>query len=169
MAELTTKDRLQPSLLDRLCDDEPDKLQEPLERRVLTLARLRECVLRDLNWLFNATQLSASEDLTNCPFVVHSVINYGIPPLSGATVARVDLRAMEQALRQSILDFEPRLLADSVRVRAKVGEDVVSLHNVLSFDIECRLWAQPAPLALLLRSNIDLESGQTSVQEIGSG
>ncbi len=28
MAELTTKERLQPSLLDRLTDDEPDKTQE---------------------------------------------------------------------------------------------------------------------------------------------
>lgn len=28
MAELTSKERLQPSLLDRLTDDEPDKTQE---------------------------------------------------------------------------------------------------------------------------------------------
>jgi type VI secretion system protein ImpF len=34
MAELTQKDRLQPSLLDRLTDDEPDKLQESREKRI---------------------------------------------------------------------------------------------------------------------------------------
>lgn len=33
MAELTPKDRLQPSLLDRLTDDEPDKTQESREKR----------------------------------------------------------------------------------------------------------------------------------------
>jgi len=33
MAELTQKERLQPSLLDRLTDDEPDKLSEAREQR----------------------------------------------------------------------------------------------------------------------------------------
>ena len=33
-------------------------------------------------------------------------------------------------------------------------------HNVLSFEIRGQLWSLPYPLELLLRSNIDLESGQ---------
>ena len=44
MAELTSKERLQPSLLDRLTDDEPDKTQESRDQRVLSANRLRECV-----------------------------------------------------------------------------------------------------------------------------
>ncbi|HJX53099.1 MAG TPA: type VI secretion system baseplate subunit TssE, partial [Polyangia bacterium] len=39
MAELTPKERLQPSLLDRLTDDDPGRATEPRESRVLSPAR----------------------------------------------------------------------------------------------------------------------------------
>jgi len=167
MAELLPQDRLQPSLLDRLIDDEPEKRAEPPERRVLTLSRLREYVLRDLNWLFNAAQMRRASEFEDTPHVANSVINFGLPAFSGLTASGVDPRAMEQELRQAILDFEPRLLPDSVRVRAKIVDATENQHNKLSFDIECRLWAQPAPISLLLHSDVDLESGQTEVRETG--
>ena len=59
--QLTPQDRLQPALLDRLTDDEPDKKQEPREQRVMSKRRLRQAVLRDLAWLFNATRLEAGD------------------------------------------------------------------------------------------------------------
>src|SRR5688572_11608211 len=111
MAELLPQDRLQPSLLDRLIDDEPEKKTEPPERRVLTLSRLRESALRDLNWLFNATQMATAKMLEDYPHVASSVVNYGLPAFSGTTASGMDVRAMENSLRQAILDFEPRLLA----------------------------------------------------------
>jgi len=57
MAELAPRERLQPSLLDRLTDDEPDQEVESRERRVLSVRGLREGVLRDLAWLLNTTNL----------------------------------------------------------------------------------------------------------------
>ena len=61
MAELTPQERLQPALLDRLTDDNPESQVEPREMRVMSRNRMREAVLRDLSWLFNTTlaQLSA--------------------------------------------------------------------------------------------------------------
>ena len=56
MANLRAQDRLQPALLDRLTDDEPEGRVEALESRVINRTRLRELVLRDLAWLFNTTQ-----------------------------------------------------------------------------------------------------------------
>ena len=53
MAELTQKERLQPSLLDRLTDDEPPTQQESREKRVLSMHKLRLFVLRDISWLLN--------------------------------------------------------------------------------------------------------------------
>ena len=82
MAELTKKERLQPSLLDRLTDDEPDARQESREKRVLSPQRLRECVRRDLTWLFNTTNLDAMVSLAEFPEVSHSVVNYGMPDLA---------------------------------------------------------------------------------------
>ena len=103
LAELTPKERLQPSLLDRLTDNEPEKTQESREQRVFAVTRLREAVLRDLAWLLNTTNLAAGQDLGAYPQVASSVLNYGIPDLSGMTVSGTDVAVLERALRQAII------------------------------------------------------------------
>lgn len=165
MPELTHKERLQPSLLDRLTDDEPDVKVESRDKRVLSQEKLRASVLRDLAWLFNTTQLSALQDLRAYPHVARSVLNYGLPDLSGRTASSIDVPNLEQLLRQAILSFEPRLVARSVRVRLNVDPDSMS-HNSMSFLIEAELWAQPLPLQLYLRTEIDLEDGDVRVAEV---
>ena len=86
MAELTSQERLQPALLDRLIDEDPSKKLEPREARVITKGKLRQAVLRDLAWLFNATRPS-DVDWTGLPEAERSVINYGLPSLSGETAS----------------------------------------------------------------------------------
>ncbi len=63
MAELTSSERLQPSLLDRLTDFEPTKNVESRDRSILSLHEIRQAVLRDLGWLFNTSNLAAVVDL----------------------------------------------------------------------------------------------------------
>lgn len=118
MAELAPRERLQPSLLDRLTDFEPMEAVEPRERRVLSMRALREGVLRDLAWLLNTTSLLSVADLPAYPHVADSVVNFGVPGLAGKTVTSLQLRLLEKSLRQAIWDFEPRLLRPTVVVRA---------------------------------------------------
>jgi len=164
VAELTTQEKLQPSLLDRLTDDEPSRTQEPRERRVLSMRRLRQCVLRDLEWLLNSGNLAATQDLDGYPLIERSVINYGMPELAGCYSSSLELRGIERAVRQAVWDFEPRILRDTVKVRAIVSEDQLN-HNALTFEIEGELWAQPIPEKLFLKTEIDLETGAVSVTE----
>ncbi len=166
MAELTPKERLQPSLLDRLTDDEPDRATESREFRVLSPARLRECVRRDLAWLFNTTHMQSLQDLSEMPLVARSVLNYGIPELAGRTASSLDTVELEQMIRQAILNFEPRLDRNSVRVGPVVDKRQMN-HNALSFDVEAELWAQPLPLRLFLRTAVDLETGSVEVTDQG--
>ena len=164
MAELTSQERLQPSLLDRLTDDEPDQSQESREKRVLSMSRLRDFVLRDLAWLFNSDRPLSPDDTERYPFAARSVNKYRIPPLAGQTIRIIDLNMLENLLRQSIIDFEPRILANSLRVRANLTAAQMS-HNALTFEIEGELWGQPLPQQLYLKTEIDLESGQVKVEE----
>lgn len=164
MAELVPKDRLQPSLLDRLTDDEPDQLQESREKRVLSISRLRECVLRDLAWLLNAARLPSHQAIERYPFAARSVINYGLPPLSGTLASSLDVHELENILTQAIEDFEPRILRGTVRVQIILTRELMS-HNTLTFVISGNLWAQPLPLQLYLKTEFDLESGQVKVEE----
>ncbi len=164
MAELTQSERLQPSLLDRLTDTEPDKTKESRDKRVLSLRKLREGVVRDLAWLFNSCNLAATEDLTEYPEVARSVLNFGMPDLAGKAASGVDVPALEKLLKQIIQNYEPRILANTLNVRVAANDTDMSA-NALSFDIEGELWAQPTPLRLVLRTEVDLESGEIGVRE----
>jgi type VI secretion system protein ImpF len=166
MAELTPKERLQPSLLDRLTDDEPGQATESRDLRILSPTRLRESVRRDLTWLFNTTHMQALQGLDDCPLVAHSVLNYGVPDLAGRTVSGLNATELAQTIRQAILDFEPRLARSSVRVQPYLDKSQMN-HNALAFDVEADLWAQPIPMRLFLRTAVDLETGTVEVTDQG--
>jgi len=158
LAELTTKERLQPSLLDRLTDSAPRKKQESRDERVLNTRKLRECVLRDLGWLLNTVNFEAIQNLDDYPEITKSVLNYGMPDLAGHTSSSVDIHALERILKQSILDFEPRLIRNTVKVRLQLADSQMN-HNAMTFSIEGELWAQPVPLHMYMKTEIDLEVG----------
>jgi type VI secretion system protein ImpF len=161
----TPEEQLQPALLDRLTDEEPDKKLEPRLQRVISKRRMREAVLRDLAWLFNTTRLNANMDPATLPYARKSVVNFGLPPLSGQTASSIDVSDLERAIRQAILDFEPRILPGTLRVRAlETGR--FEHHNVIGVEISGQLWAQPIPLELLVRTEIDLETGQVEVADV---
>jgi|SRR5439155_695647 len=164
MAELTPKERLQPSLLDRLTDDEPDKKQESRDKRILSPTKLRESVRRDLTWLFNTVNLAATDELDDYAEVQRSTLNFGLPDLAGRTASSVDKPALERLLRRAIWEFEPRLNRSSVKVRIVADYDQMN-HNAMCFTIEAELWAQPLPLRLFLRTELDLENGEVKVSE----
>ena len=167
MAELTPQERLQPALLDRLADDQPDKKVEPREARVMTKAQLRQAVLRDLAWLFNTTRLDAHQDFASFAFAERSVINFGLPALSGETASTLDIIALERSIKQAIVDYEPRIIPSSLRVEALATELQLDRHNVISVQISGELWAYPVPLELLLRTDVDLETGQVEIRDLG--
>ena len=161
----TPQEQLQPALLDRLTDDEPDKKLEPRLQRVISKRRMRDAVLRDLAWLFNTTRLDPDMDPVTLPNARRSVINYGLPALAGQTASTIEVPDLERAIRQAILDYEPRILPESLRVRA-LETSGMDHHNVIGVEISGQLWAQPLPLELLLRTEIDLETGQVEVADL---
>lgn len=166
MANLRAQDRLQPALLDRLTDDDPESVQESGEQRVINRNRLRDLVLRDLAWLFNATAPGNAIDFSRAPQARKSVLNYGLPALSGQTASTIDPLMLQTRVRQAILDHEPRILPETLQVEAVISEIQLDHHNQIGFRITGQLWAQPVPLELLLHTDIDLETGRVAVREL---
>ena len=164
MAELTQRERLQPSLLDRLTDDAPKDRNESRESRVLTLQRLRECVLRDLSWLLNTENAEPVLDLDAYPAVLTSVINYGIPTVAGLTASGLDLKKLEVQVRDAIIAYEPRILKKGLQVKAYYSDEIMN-RKTLMFEIDGELWAQPVPLRMYLRTELDLETGKVTIKE----
>ena len=158
------RNRLQPALLDRLTDDARNARSELDDQRVMSKAQLRQAVLRDLSALFNAVQpLGAQAD--GYPMLAECVLNYGLPPLSGQLASKLDVSVLEGVIREAIVRYEPRILPDTLQVRALESTSVLDTHNVIEFEIRGHLWSQPVPLEILLRTQLDLEAGLVQVRE----
>jgi type VI secretion system protein ImpF len=161
---LASRERLQPSLLDRLTDNNPEITRDSQDQQVLSMAALRQAVLRDLAWLLNTTNLATTEDLNDTKHVGNSALNYGIPGFAGMISAASHKQSLEGAIAAAIRAFEPRISPDSLRVRAReLSED--DRPSALVFEIEGELWAQPVPQQLFLETAIELETRLAVVKD----
>ena len=75
---------------------------------------------------------------------------------------------LEEGIRSAILRFEPRVLPNSLLVEAMATDNGLGWHNVVSVRISAQVWAQPVPLELLLRTEVDLETGQVALAELAA-
>ncbi len=158
------KDRLQPALLDRLTDDEPTRGNERVDAVYVNDSRLRAALLRDLGWLLNANNATGVIDFQGLPLARRSVLNYGITPMAGQLLSELDWPALETDIRQCIVAFEPRILPDTLQVSLAPSAAALNHHNTLQFEIRCQFWSMPYPMEMLLKTSVDLETGQVTVE-----
>lgn len=135
-----------------------------LAASVSSLTEIRACVKRDLDWLLNCGQYVPQDELQNHPDIKHSVLNFGIPDLTGKTVSGVDLGNIERILTKIINEFEPRIIDNTLTIKVLADESMLD-HNAVTFEIEGELWAEPHPLHLHLKTEFELESGEISVYD----
>ncbi|MDV7143089.1 type VI secretion system baseplate subunit TssE [Tropicimonas sp. TH_r6] len=165
MADKTIDDRLQPSLLDRLTDDAPGTQSESRDARVIDIRRLRGILRRDLAWLLNTNNNEAWIDREAYPHAFTSVLNYGVSPAAGGATNERRVEMIRVALIEAVRQFEPRLRPESIDVRLRQDED--SGPMTIFFDIQGDMWAQPFPMELYLRSEVDLMTGWLDLEERG--
>ena len=151
---------MQPALLDRLQDDDPTSETESANSRFITKEALRQLVLRDLEQLLNATRVLDSESLAHHSRLNESVLAYGMPPVAGKIASMIDVRDFEHTVANLIRRFEPRIDGHSLKVTAETQQGLMHLHNVIGLRISGLLWAQPYPIELMLRTEVDLETGK---------
>ena len=144
-------------LFDRLVDRDP-RLRREVGRPQRTLDRrgLRESVRLELERLFN----------TRCPLPAHrladrprSVIDYGIPELTGFSARNVEDRdRLAELFRRAIEAFEPRL--EGVRVRFEPDpDDDLSLAGLIEGFLRVDAVAQPVSF----HTGIETRSGKVEV------
>jgi type VI secretion system protein ImpF len=164
MSGIQGRERLQPSLIDRLTDLAPNRAKDPPDSQTVTSAQLRQSVLRDLAHLLNTSNLATIEDLSATPLVAKSTLNYGIAGFAGVLEQAARGNTMERELAEAIRTFEPRIRPETLRVRIRDNRGESSVP-VLVFEIEGELWAQPVPQQLFLETTIELETRLAVVTE----
>lgn len=162
MADKMLAERLQPSLLDRLTDNDPGNRKESRESRVIDLNRLREIIQRDLSWLLNTQNAGREIDAEFYPSAADSVLNYGLAEVSGEYSTTEKAEKIRRSIERAISHFEPRIVEGTVDVQL-VGE-IEATGMTVGLEIRADMWAQPLPLELYLRSKVDVTTGEVQVE-----
>jgi len=133
---------------------------ESADKRMISMRRLRESVQRDLGWLLNSSSLDTTEDLAPYSEVAKSVVNFGMPSFAGTAVSSVDPQATARRIQEVIEVFEPRL--SKVQVVPDTDDEQRDAMT-LAFRIEGELWGQPMTQHVVLKTRIDVETGDVRV------
>lgn len=184
MPEQTPLELLQPCLLDRLTDDQPERKEESRRERVISYRKYREGVLRDLEWLINTEGSLLPEaagawlrpvgrdaaggigDFRQYPHVFRSVLNFGLRQFWGRSDREKDY--LREQFVEAIQMFEPRITPGSLDIQMlNPGEEPGQRGASERLDgsqavlvITGELWANPLPEHLNLKTTLDLELGQ---------
>jgi type VI secretion system protein ImpF len=158
--------RLQPTLLDRLTDQNPVRHKDATSDLVISRRQLRQIIMRDLGWLLNATSMESEVDFEFHPDARRSTINFGLPAFSGRRATEVKLETLQAELRQAIIQFEPRIVPNTLQVIGMTTDDSWgAAHNLIVLEIHGQIWSIPYPIDMLLKSSIDLETGAVTLQD----
>jgi len=159
-------ERFWPSLYDRLRRRDA----EGIDDYFVDGGQLRSVVKRDLEVLLNATSLESTSDLTGHPKVRASVLNYGLPDLTGQIVSGLTAWEIQEALRAALSNYEPRIVADSLNVQ--VDTTGVGLNSERAYDpergltlaISGTILGTPMPESIFIQTRWDIETNELSVE-----
>jgi type VI secretion system protein ImpF len=148
------------SLLDRLIDEEPDKLRDPPSSPAESLDLLRRSVRRDLEALLNTRRRWRSwpesyAELSTSP------LGYGIGDFSSGAFNDPRRRELlRYEVEQTIRRFEPRL----VRVNVTLLDPKEELEAMVRLRIEGLLRVEPAPDPIAFDTLVDAATAEIVVK-----
>ena len=136
-----------------------------LRRRGADEETLRQHFMIDLTALVNSINLNSVIALDGLRYVTASVLNFGLDDIGRLTS---DDRAVEQIadeLAATLMRFEPRLSAETLRVQ-KRDDDVVN-HRV-RFEVAGELHCRPFHIPIEFLAEIDVASGKLHLNQVRS-
>lgn len=151
MARVDKQQPLQPSVLDRLLDNNPSVQRETPRQGAMVLREIEASVRRDLENLLNTRTrcLSIPTELTE---LRRSVLDYGIPDPTGHNLATRERQSEFLTELEAVIErYEPRF--KDVTVRLLDPEN--SVERTLRFRIEATMQASEGPEKLKFDSEME--------------
>ena len=149
---------LQPSLIDRLIDLEPQNRKEATVAQAQSFRQLKDSVRRDLEWLLN-TRRTPAEPPLRAKELWRSSYCYGLPDLTGLSLTSSEAHTeLARILETAISSFEPRL-----RNVTATPQGSSPGSRRLRFQIEALLLTEPAPARICFDTTLELTSGEYEV------
>ncbi|WP_166819894.1 type VI secretion system baseplate subunit TssE [Thalassoroseus pseudoceratinae] len=150
---------LQPSLIDRLRDDQPHKTTEAPAQPAFDPDQIRARVRTDWATLLGTVHLHATTDLDAYPELQSSVLNYGMLDLTGSRAASLTIEKLARQIRDSLLTFDPRIAPESLKVTVQRDHESYDT-TALRVTIQADLIGWSAPVTIDFQSKVDLETGR---------
>jgi type VI secretion system protein ImpF len=160
MAKREIERTVQPSLIDRLTDEDPRASLDPRTTYGESLRRFKASVRRDLEWLLNTRRIAEMppEDLTE---LNGSVYVYGVPDITSLSRdSSQERRRLLKHVETALGLFEPRLT--DIRI-SLVDVDGENRRRELHFLVEATLRLDPTPEQVMFDTVLEFSSGQYEV------
>jgi type VI secretion system protein ImpF len=132
-------------------------------RQVITESMLRREVSRDLDALLNTVALDATVDMEHAPHVRKSILNFGIPDIAVRTIDENGVNEIPEEIRTAIINYEPRIAANSLRIARDKEVDPVELK--IRFVIRGELVCHPVHVPVEFVADI-VESGKIVINRL---
>ena len=132
-------------------------------RQVITESMLRREVSRDLDALLNTVALNATVDMEHAPHVRKSILNFGIPDIAVRTIDENGVNEIPEEIRTAIINYEPRIAANSLRIARDTEVDPVELK--VRFVIRGELVCHPVHVPVEFVADI-VESGKIVINRL---
>jgi len=132
-------------------------------RQVITETMLRREVSRDLDALLNTIALDANVDMEHAPHVRKSILNFGLPDIAVRTIDENGVDDIPEEIRTAIVNYEPRIAANSLHVVRDKEVDPVELK--IRFVIRGDLVCHPVHVPVEFVADV-VESGKIVVNRL---
>jgi type VI secretion system protein ImpF len=130
-------------------------------RTAITEPVLRQEVARDLESLMNTIALESSEDLLSVPFVRKSILNFGLPDITHRTIDESSIEEIGEEIRSALVQYEPRLSPDSIRV--ELGPEMDQAELKLRFFVRADLLCEPLNVPVEFVADFELDTGNITI------
>ena len=132
-------------------------------RQIITESMLRREVSRDLDALLNTVALDATVDMASAPHVRKSILNFGLSDIALHTIDENSVEEIPDEIRTAIVNYEPRIAADTLRIERDREVDPVELK--VRFVIFAELVCHPVHVPVEFVADI-VESGKIVVKRL---
>jgi type VI secretion system protein ImpF len=161
MARTELDRNVQPSLLDRLTDEQPGQPADAPIAHDESVRRYRQSVQRDLERLLNTRRTIVPVDALFTE-VRDSVHEFGLPDGTAIAPGTMEGRkVLTDGIRDAIGRFEPRLANVVVRL---TESDQVKTPQV-RFVVEATLRMDPTPEQIVFDSLLDIATGDIAIED----
>lgn len=129
-----------------------------LARRGPDETLLKRHLVHDLLSLINTIDLGSAADLSDLDYVKHSVLNFGLPDLARLTSEEFEVGQIADDLREALLEHEPRLIRETLRVER--NNDFDDVNQRIRFSVGAEMACRPTAVPIEFIAEIEIASGK---------